>query len=292
MRENQSYKTKNNIGERKIMKTKSLFISTIAMVVMLIVALSVGTFAWYTAQDQVNATEATVGAQVSSDTALGIGWTTAATAASVSLSSQTKVVRPMIPKAAPTDAEPEFNEAILKDGGNVIGTIQGAEPWTPYNGDPDNPIDKLYVNNLDIGVEVTVTPKVTIASADPDPDADNLKDLLRVALYVVNGSSYTHLGTWGSGTAYACDIETEGYGNGSPTQITDPENNHNFDLIASGSTGTTFDLKGKGTDGCNAQIAIYAWLEGTDLTSENMRYAAAEFAVNFSSEIKEETPTP
>lgn len=286
MREDQSYRIKNNIGERKIMKTKSLFISTVAMVVMLIVALSVGTFAWYTAQDQVNATEATVGAQVSSDTALGIGWTTAATAASVSLSSQTKVVRPMIPKAAPTDAEPEFNEAILKDGGNVIGTIQGAEPWTPYNGDPDNPIDKLYVNNLDIGVEVTVTPKVTIAEADDD----NLNSLLRVALYVVNGSSYTYLGTWGAGTAYACDIATEGYGNGSPAQIIDPENNHDFDLIASGNNGTTFDLKGKGTEGWNAQIAIYAWLEGTELTSVNMGFAAAEFAVNFSSVKK--TPTP
>jgi len=265
------------------MKTKSLFISTIAMVVMLIVALSVGTFAWYTAQETVNATEATVGAQASSDTALGIGWSTAANAASVSLSSQTKVVRPMIPKAAPTDAEPEFNEAILKDGGNVIGTIQGAEPWTTYN---DGINDKLYVNNLDTGVEVTVTPKVTIVSADPD--ADNLKDLLRVALYVVDGSSYTYLGTWGSGNAYACDIETEGYE--SPAQIEVPE--HKFVLIPSNGIGETFELKGKGTDGCNAQIAIYAWLEGTLLTSENMGHAAAEFAVNFSSEIKEETPTP
>jgi len=287
MREDQSYRIKNNIGERKIMKTKSLFISTVAMVVMLIVALSVGTFAWYTAQSSVNATEATVGAQASSDTALGIGWSTDASAASVSLSSQTNKVRPMIPKAAPTDAEPEFNEALLKDGGNVIGSVQVQAPWTTYN---DGTNDKLYVNNLDTGVEVIVTPKVTIASADPD--ADNLKDLLRVALYVVNGSSYTYLGTWGFGTAYACDIETEGYVNESPSQITDPENNHNFGLIASGGNGTTFELKGKGTDGCNAQIAIYAWLEGTELTSENMGYAAAEFAVNFSSVIKEETPTP
>lgn len=267
------------------MKTKSLFISTIAMVVMLIVALSVGTFAWYTAQDSVNATDATVGAKASTDTALGIGWSTDASTASVSLSSQTKKVRPMIPKAAPTDAEPEFNEALLKDGGNVIGSVQPGEPWTTYN---DGTNDKLYVNNLDIGVEVIVTPKVTIAEAD----TDNLNDLLRVALYVVNGSSYTYLGTWGAGTAYACDIATEGYVNESPAQIIDLANNHNFDLIASGGNGTTFELKGKGTDGCNAQIAIYAWLEGTELTSENMGYAAAEFAVNFSSVIKDETPTP
>jgi len=287
MRENQSYRIKNNIGERKIMKTKSLFISTIAMVVMLIVALSVGTFAWYTAQDSVNATDATVRAKASTDTALGIGWSVDAGAESVSLSSQTKEVRPMIPKAAPTDAEPEFNEALLRDGGTVISTIDDTvTPWTTYN---DGINDKLYVNNLDTGVEVTVTPTVTIVPP-ADPEAPNLNDLLRVALYVVDGSSYTYLGTWGSGDAYACDIETEGYE--SPAQIIDIENNHKFDLIASGYSGETFDLKGKGTDGFSAQIAIYAWLEGTKLTSENMGYTAAAFAVNFSSVIKEETPTP
>jgi len=295
MREDQSYRIKNNIGERKIMKTKSLFISTVAMVVMLIVALSVGTFAWYTAQNQVTATGAQVAAVQTDASAIGIGWSTAATASTIELADGS--VRPMIPTTKPADITADnalaFNEALLKtnaQGTEYIDNVsQGSNPWrekgVDEEGQPDPAKTSLYVNNLDPLTTVYVTPSVAIDNLETT--SPHLNPLIRVAMFTKEedgpNTVYTYLGTWGSGDAYACDIaDVIGGGENSlegsdPSTIKVADNKITDGWHASGDDGVTFELTGGGS----AQVVIYAWLEGTLLTMENMEDAAADFTVTF-----------
>jgi hypothetical protein len=296
MREDQSYRIKNNIGERKIMKTKSLFISTIAMVVMLIVALSVGTFAWYTAQETVTADNAVVGTATSTESAIAIGWTAGASSSSVSFGAKNDL-RPMIPTSAPTSGAslPSFQEAHLELQGTdrIIKNVVSATPWSQVaaSGDPAASTT-LFVKNLSETQDVNVYPVVTI---DPHQEGDNpdtpeitetdwvgdLNHLLRVAIWVSGGeSTYTHLGTWGSETvssAYAVDMNNATYLNQNENLVKD--NDNKITLTSSGSrvADTTFQL----TATQEKQIYIRAWIEGTALTS-GLSGLSAGFDVTFS----------
>jgi len=306
MREDQSYRIKNNIGERKIMKTKSLFISTVAMVVMLIVALSVGTFAWYTAQNQVTATGAQVAAVQTDHSSIGIGWSEDATASTIELAVGS--VRPMIPTAKPTDITVTagnaltFNEALLKtnaQGTKVIASVsQNSDPWrekgVDEEGQPDPDKTTLYVHNLnpltDPPVTTYVTPSVTIDNLETS--SPHLNSLIRVAMFtkeaVGEDTVYTYLGTWGSGDAYACDIEDVSGGGENSLVGSDPEtikvadNKITDGWHASGDDGEVkIELIGDGF----VQVVIYAWLEGTELTTDNMEHAAADFTVTFTASL-------
>jgi len=275
------------------MKTKSLFISTVAMVVMLIVALSVGTFAWYTSQNEISTQSVTVAATTTDASAIGIGWTTSAEASTVELKAGT--VRPMIPQTKPaTNSETEaltFNEALLKT--NALGELEISDisdtsvPWKQQENIVEEAATTLYVNNLDINSAIKVTPKVTIP--DAAATGDKLGPLLRVALFHKTATENVYLGTWGSDApnkAYALKMKTAGEAGapltGSPDQITVMANE--FNVTGSGTAGSVqISLTGGGS----AQILIYAWLEGTKLTMANMNFDAAAFTVTFTSQLAE-----
>lgn len=296
MRENQSYRIKNNIGERKIMKTKSLFISTVAMVVMLIVALSVGTFAWYTAQETVTANDAVVGTATSTEAAIAIGWTAGASSSSVSFGAKDDL-RPMIPTSKPASGAslPSFQEAQLELQGTdrIITNVVDATPWKQVAASGDPASTTLFVKNLSGTKDVNVYPVVTIdehqVGDNPDTEEEetdsalDLNHLLRVAIWVSGGeSTYTHLGTWGDGTvssAYAVDMNNDTYLDHSENLVI-VNDNKITPLTASGSRvaeNTTFQL----IPNQEKQIYIYAWIEGTALTS-GLSGLSAGFDVTFS----------
>ncbi len=79
---------------------KSMFITTVLMVAVLIVAVSTATFAWYTASTQANANNATLVAANSEAVNISVGWTSGATTTSITFSSKT--VAPAVPAAAPS----------------------------------------------------------------------------------------------------------------------------------------------------------------------------------------------
>jgi len=267
------------------MKTKSLFISTIAMVVLLVVALATGTFAWYTAQNQVNATGASVGAVQSNSAAIGLGWANdSAKASTIELGTGT--VRPMIPKAvlATGTTGPTFQEALLStdgEGNPYVNSTQSGDPWTQveWDGSANTGRTDLYISNLDTSRPVAVTVKVDIAESA----ANNLNNLLRVAIYYAaeNPNEYTYVGTWGTGNCYALDISTTVAGLTSPDVLTPAElidAAAPVTLIADNiASGVTIPLIGDAV----RQIYIYAWLEGTSLDTTNMVFSAAAFNVNF-----------
>lgn len=86
----------------KTMK-KSMFITTIMMVVLLVVALSTATFAWYTAQSNVGVTETTVTSAKSSAASIAIDSIGGAASTNTSIAiTMNKEIAPMVPFAAPT----------------------------------------------------------------------------------------------------------------------------------------------------------------------------------------------
>lgn len=275
------------------MKTKSLFISTVAMVVMLIVALSVGTFAWYTAQETVTANDAVVGTATSTESAIAIGWTAGASSSSVSFGAKDDL-RPMIPTSEPASGAslPSFQEAQLELQGTdrIIKNVVGATPWEQVAASGDS--TDLFVRNLSDTKDVNVYPVVTIDThqegdnpVTPEVETDwvgDLNHLLRVAIWVSGGeSTYTHLGTWGAETAssaYAVDMDNDTYLGENENFVKD--NANKITLTPSGSrvaANTTFQL----TATQEKQIYIYAWIEGTALTS-GLSGLSAGFDVTFS----------
>ena len=78
---------------------KSMFITTILMVAVLIVAVSTATFAWYTASTFGTASGATLVAADSDAVNIAVGWTNDATTNSITFYSKT--LSPAIPTAAP-----------------------------------------------------------------------------------------------------------------------------------------------------------------------------------------------
>jgi len=279
------------------MKTKSLFISTIAMVVMLIVALSVGTFAWYTARETVTANDAVVGTATSKESAIAIGWTAGASSSSVSFGAKDDL-RPMIPTSAPASGAslPSFQEAQLELQGTdrIIKNVVSATPWEQVaaSGDPAASTT-LFVKNLSETQDVNVYPVVTIPEHQEGDNPEtpeitetdwvgDLNHLLRVAIWVEGGegeSAYMHLGTWGDGTvssAYAVDMDNDNYLNKNENLVT--VNANKITLTSSGSrvADTTFQL----TATQEKQIYIFAWIEGTALTS-GLSGLSAGFDVEF-----------
>ena len=277
------------------MKTKSLFISTIAMVVMLIVALSVGTFAWYTAQDTVTADNAVVGTATSTESAIAIGWTAGASSSSVSFGAKDDL-RPMIPTSAPASGAslPSFQEAQLELQGTdrIIKNVVSATPWEQVaaSGDPAASTT-LFVKNLSETQDVNVYPVVTIPEHQEGDNPEtpeitetdwvgDLNHLLRVAIWVSGGeSTYTHLGTWGSETdssAYAVDMNNDTYLGKNENLV--KVNDNKITLTSSGSrvVDTTFQL----IPNQEKQIYIRAWIEGTALTS-GLSGLSAGFDVEF-----------
>jgi len=290
MREDQSYRIKNNIGERKIMKTKSLFISTIAMVVMLIVALSVGTFAWYTAQNVVEAKNASVGALETDSSAIGLGWAQE-TAIAPNITLGAGEVRPMIPKTMPADNNiPVFNEALLGTDTNnvyIVKSQTNADPWIEQGQEPESQ-NAVWIGNLDATLGARITTKVTV---NPVNDT-NLNELLRVSVFVKESEELTkYIGTWiGGGTAYYADLSaTSGdpaepvYVGKNPELIKAEENEFTASITSGIESEITFDLANSASEDQPAQKQIYirAWLEGTELDNTNMDLADAGFTVTF-----------
>jgi len=259
------------------MKTKSLFISTIAMVVLLVVALATGTFAWYASQQSVNATGATLGAVISEDAAIELGWED--TNYSSLLQFGSADLRPMIPVSVPeggTEAATFllFNEAVLAtgpDGLYVASVDDTSEPWT-QRGTVTEPVqDDLYVRNMDQATTVYIFPTVSFVDSNgEDPD---LLGLLRVAVFFETATegTFKFMGVWGTNNMYAYDITVDD----TPAEIAHADNLISPPTkIAPASESTQYvSLAG----GEKQKIVIQAWLEGTTLDTTTMNYADSVF---------------
>lgn len=257
---------------------KSMFITTILMVAVLIVAVSTATFAWYTASNTGSATTAVVTSASASDANIAVGWTADAETTSIVFNGS-QTVSPMVPNAAlATDQDISsitFQTANISTEGE-FGTPGTATPWTVDNaliangeGTEDDvaagTYDSFFVINHNINAGATVTVKANISG--------DLSDMLLIAVFV-NGKLegiLTNMSAYRVGPVVGGDV------------YTDLADSTNY-LVAAG-TGFTFDLEAKGNVGNSAEITLAAWLDGESLVSSKAGQNAA-FDLSFTAAPK------
>ena len=255
---------------------KSMFITTVLMVAVLIVAVSTATFAWYTASSSGTAKTAVVTSATASSANIAIGWESGATGTEIVFSGE-QVVDPMVPSAVIAPAEGATAvESITFQGAtitsnNLFNTVSNPDPWTVKNaqvgteGDAGyiaaNTKNAFYVVNHNINAGARVTCKATITG--------DLADMLLIAVFVdgklggiiSNRTQYT-VGPVVAGQDYTALDETAD------------------EFLKTAANGFTFDLAASGTTGNEAVITINAWLDGEALVSSKAGLGAG-FELSF-----------
>ena len=234
---------------------KSMFITTILMVAVLIVAVSTATFAWYTASGTGSAGSASLVAAESSDANIAVGWTKASKTTDITFNTIDAKFAPMAPKAAlvadEAYAASTFYTQTLAQSNTFNGDGTPATPWNVVNSDADAGVtDGFYVINHNQNAGATVKMSLTFT-------ADDNSDLLLVAVYV-NGSLkgiYSQLASYAAG-----EIKN----GAAPSTLTGDTKGTN--VIAAG-TELSFDLAAANADDDTdvALIQVKAWFDGSAL---------------------------
>lgn len=245
-----------------------MFISTILMVVVLVVALSTATFAWYTASSSADAKNASLTAAHSAAANIAVGWTSSATGTEIDLATDTAVtVAPMIPTAAPvldtTKYSGEsnvlaFNTASIDTEGK-FGAPASATPWKIAH----ETQDKFYVINHNVNAGAKVSMTCTISG-------DNADKLL-VAVFVK--------GTLAGIFTNRTECTTGEIAQDTLASTLAPA------TIAAKKTTITFDLAKEESAGVNhfTEISVMAWLDGAALMQDSAN-KSAQFSFTFGAE--------
>ena len=225
-----------------------MFISTILMVVVLVVALSTATFAWYTAQSSVMATDTTLTSATSQSASLALADNESAGAnadgISVALTmTSAGSVSPMVPNAAYTTGTTTYAETVLGKGDGF--------PQIFYSAPVD--ISGKFTHNGQTATPATIS-KITISNRS-GAQSPVSKD----HFYIVNTN-----GTNTTGAQVAVNFVTDGY-----TLIHERPNNWTT------SYGSYFSKEG---DNYTALASETAWTPDTyyvenSKIAENLRVA-------------------
>lgn len=269
---------------------KSMFITTILMVAVLIVAVSTATFAWYTASGTGSASQATLQAAQSSAANIAVGWTsTSYTSTQVTFDSTAYEVSPMCPTATPTlgmkQSEMAFNTSTLNAVGNF--NADGDTNVTPWaissKEDATNNIAKgqytsFFVINNNQNAEANV--KMTINYLDATNNTNNNKLVVAVFGKQGDATDATLLGIF-------CNADQQGnvkgFVAGTIQNDTAPST---LATITSSSDATpvkseiVITLATAGSTGSFAELTVYAWLDGTALGQEGATKTAS-FSFSF-----------
>ena len=148
---------------------KRLLITSIVMMLVIAVALSTATYAWFTSNNSVTASSLTMTAASNNAAALGIGWVGGEAGSQLSFVGSASDVQPMAPAtltAGTTESTVGFETATVKsvEGHLVFNTPTPATPFIFNNGASENRVSAFYVSNLstansvaNIQVQATIT---------------------------------------------------------------------------------------------------------------------------------------
>lgn len=264
---------------------KSMFFSSILMIVILVVALSTSTFAWFTSSETANVTETALYSASSSAANITVGWDTTSKLTAISFKSiegAASGLSPMILKQNPYDdvafSDIKWHTApaqIGDDGQEFNSSPTDANPWKPeFDGETTPPgyaAGTFYVNNWntvnDTDITITVTsladPQYGGAEATPGtPESFNLASAFRLAIWTKVGTTTTFNGVYApSGFAYFADT----WAKGDPVSDITIEANQ----IAPVATFTGITVpKAVGSTAGSVAIIARAWFDGTELTDQ------------------------
>ena len=135
---------------------KRLLITSIVMMLVVAVALSTATYAWFTQNATVEASSMTLKAGVSDAAALGIGWTGSGASTSITSNVYGASLKPMAPtglSVGTTDEDVLFYTMTTKQEDGVFKfnadvTNENKVPPIVYNDNANDPVESFYVRNL------------------------------------------------------------------------------------------------------------------------------------------------
>ena len=241
---------------------KSMFITTILMVAVLIVAVSTATFAWYTASGRGEATSAELVAAESTAANIAVGWTNAATTTSITLTSKNNIA-PAVPSAELTEgmlySALSFKTAQLDNNANFQNVGDYTNIWTATDGGSN---DGFYVINHNMNAAANVTMTCTIADAGDD----NNNGRLVVAVFISDNADEGKMKLAGIFTNLS-----EYYIGSEALANTKPQSGLTTSTVGKvDGDSITFTLA-KDTDSTDnyVKIQVKAWLDGQELTQEN-----------------------
>lgn len=248
---------------------KSLFITTIAMVVLMVVALSTATFAWYTASGTTKAENAVLKTAQSSSANIAIGWDKTSEAISVTFAdnSATAPLAPMAPKALiTTETTPTsiaFTTQTLDNEGNFNGAGESASPWRSTEDGGARQDFYVINNNLNAGTTVSMTLVFPDLTGDDEAVAEQtqMKKGLKIVVFI-NDAAYAVFGE----STYQYGTITKGADGDS---LTPADGTQEKEVEVTALNGTvTFNLAASNeTDDTDiAKITAMAWFDGEWLT--------------------------
>ena len=262
---------------------KSLFITTIAMVVLMVVALSTATFAWYVSSDAVSAETTTVSTATTNSANIAIGWTQDATSTTVSFVDSAKL-QPMAPQIKFGEgtqiADAKFYTAVqsINEAGTKVFSQDGtsANPWTQK--EKDGTAETLYILNYNtltaVDVKITMTVENVVVAEKPDL---LVADYFHLAVF----ANDEYVGLLGTNDASYGFIEKEQSG-----LVTEADGTTLVaDKIAT-STELTISVPAATVSAAGfTKISLFGWIDGVNLTN-----ALAGGAVTFDLAINAVAP--
>ncbi len=283
---------------------KSLFISTVLMVALMVVALSTATFAWYTAQSSATVTDTTITSATSSSASLVIDEEAAqsnmATNTSITITMNDNI-KPMIINntAAPVVGTTTYDKFIAVDkidpdgseGEQVAPLTGGFYTFNVKNGTPvkysgatseatpakiatvkgssaeaqDN--NYFYVTNVG-GVATGIEATVNFDTAE-----ENNK-FLRVAIFVDD----KYQGTWANGSYLT--VEYADYAHATSATVADGLNVITHSSYSATASGTGIKVASSVASMTAIKVQIVAWFEGS-LQQNSNAGTATTFSISF-----------
>lgn len=260
---------------------KSTLISTLAMVVIVALALTTATFAWYSANTKVTAqTTATAATATGSNLSIRSEDGLAQTSLDLEAVSQ---MTPAAPTgdwskdlSKPTGSSSTEIKALLK-----TATVDADKVFTSDPSDATVLAADFYIKNDAESGAAAIVPKVTLtAEASADEGAADGKDILRVAIFVITTNkgttTWTYKATLARDGGSSTDVTFGTIVKGESSNYTTAENTTQIDKY----TATTSTVLDSLSAGAETHIGIVAWFDGNTLVNGNSG-AACKFTLTF-----------
>ena len=274
---------------------KRLLITSIVMMLVVAVALSTATYAWFTSNASVTASTVTMTAATNDEGALGIGWTTDALGVSITGSfAPEDDLLPMAPTTytveSTTAATIAFNTATIKSVGGTMQFGADGSSATPYTWNDGSGHNSFHVKNLATAGSVTVKVTATLG--------DTAADLARVAIFkdgtllgVIANRVAASGTTQVSGVKYYDGITSDTFVTGDGTSAIPAGSYvdakvavgtiHSGDAVASfGTQNAVISVSYTLNANTDSEIVVKTWLDGA-LFDETRSTESATVALSF-----------
>ena len=179
---------------------KRLLITSIVMMLVVAVALSTATYAWFTSNTSVTANTITMTAATSEESSLGIGWINTSTPAAqgagtvITAAAAAASYNPMVPTDLTVDTAVStqlFRTATIKQENSTEKFNNDVATIAPYTFNGGENLNAFYVKNLsgtnsvaNVKVTAQITPKYTVYSGEVTTATAN-------TYYTLNDGVYT-----------------------------------------------------------------------------------------------------